>query len=184
VSAALTGEILVQPLLRRWSGLPPVQPETIEAILTRKVHSSPGDLELLRVTVGRVGEWVVAAPLSRGAGVISSLVRADGIVFIPPGVQGLEAGERVEVRLYRSSAEIDRTLVALGSHDLTLDLIAQFLSREGIRLASGNLGSQGGLVALARGEAHFTGCHLLDPETGEFNVAYVKRYMEESRRPS
>ena len=178
VSAALTGEIVVEPLLRRWRGLPPAQPETIQATLTRKVHSSAGDLELLRVTVGRVGERIVAAPLSRGAGVISSLVRADGLVFIPPGVQGLEAGERVAVRLYRSSAEIDRTLVALGSHDLTLDLMAQFLGREGIRLASGNLGSQGGLVALARGEAHFCGCHLLDSETGEFNVPYVKRYLE------
>ena len=178
VSAALTGEILVEPLLRRWSGLPPSHPETIEATLTRKVHSSAGDLELLRVTVGRVGERVVAAPLSRGAGVISSLVRADGLVLIPAGIQGLEAGERVEVQLYRSAAEIDRTLVVLGSHDLTIDLMAEFLSRQGIHLASGNLGSQGGLIALARGEAHFTGCHLLDPESGEFNVAYVKRYLE------
>jgi putative molybdopterin biosynthesis protein len=178
VSAALTGEILVEPLLRRWSGLPPSHSETIEATLTRKVHSSAGDLELLRVTVGRVGERVVAAPLSRGAGVISSLVRADGLVLIPPGIQGLEAGERVDVQLYRSAAEIERTLVVLGSHDLTIDLMAQFLGRQGIHLASGNLGSQGGLVALARGEAHFTGCHLLDPQSGEFNVAYVKRYLE------
>jgi putative molybdopterin biosynthesis protein len=177
VSAALTGEILVEPLLRRWTGLPAAQPDSIEAVLTRKVHSSPGDLEMLRVTVGRVGERVVAAPLSRGAGVISSLVRADGLVFIPPGVQGLEAGERVTVRLYRSATEIDRTLVTLGSHDLTLDLMAQFLSQRGLRLASGNLGSQGGLVALARGEAHFSGCHLLDPETGEFNISYVQRYL-------
>jgi putative molybdopterin biosynthesis protein len=177
VSAALTGEILVEPLLRRWTGLPATQPETVEAVLTRKVHSSPGDLEMLRVTVGRVGERVVAAPLSRGAGVISSLVRADGLVFIPPGVQGLEAGEKVTVRLYRPASEIERTLVTLGSHDLTLDLMAQFLSQRGVRLASGNLGSQGGLVALARGEAHFSGCHLLDPDTGEFNIRYVQRYL-------
>jgi putative molybdopterin biosynthesis protein len=178
VSAALTGELIVEPLLLRWSGLPPSHPETIEAILTRKVHSTPGDLELLRVTVGRVGSRVVAAPLSRGAGVISSLVRADGLVLIPSGIQGLEAGERVEVRLYRSPAELERTIVALGSHDLTLDLMAQFLGGQGIRLASGNVGSLGGLVALARGEAHVAGCHLLDPETGEFNVAYVERYLE------
>ncbi len=177
VSAALTGELFVEPLLRRWTGLPPSEPETIEAVLTRKVHSSAGDLELLRVTVGRVGHRVVAAPLSRGAGVISSLVRADGLVDIPPGVQGVEAGETVRVRLYRPAAEIDRTLVALGSHDLTLDLLSQFLGERGLRLASGNLGSQGGLVALGRGEAHFAGSHLLDPETGEYNLAYVRRYL-------
>ena len=180
VSAALTGEILIEPLLRRWTGLPAAHPETLEAVLTRKVHSSAGDLEMLRVTVGRVGDRVVAAPLSRGAGVISSLVRADGLVLIPPGIQGLEAGDKVIVQLYRSASEIDRTLVALGSHDLTLDLMGQFLSQRGVRLASGNLGSQGGLVALARGEAHFSGCHLLDPESGEFNVRYVQRYVPDT----
>ncbi|MBF8255404.1 MAG: molybdopterin biosynthesis protein [Anaerolineales bacterium] len=83
------------------------------------------------------------------------------------------------VRLYRPASEIERTLVTLGSHDLTLDLMAQFLSQRGLRLASGNLGSQGGLVALARGEAHFSGSHLLDPETGEFNISYVQRYLSQ-----
>jgi putative molybdopterin biosynthesis protein len=177
VSAALTGEIFVAPLLRKWTGLPDETPDILEAVMTRKVHSSAGDLEYLRVAVGRVGDRVIAAPLARGAGVISSLVRADGIVLIPPGVQGLEPGERVTVRLYRTRAEIDRTLVALGSHDLTLDLMAQFLEARGRRLTSGNLGSQGGLVALGRGEAHFAGSHLLDPETGEFNLAYIRRYL-------
>lgn len=179
VSAALTGELFVEPLLRRWLGLPPSRAETVEAVLTRKVHSSAGDLEMLRVTVGRVGDRLVAAPLARGAGIITSLVRADGLVYIPPGVQGLEAGERVTVRLYRPASEIERTLVTLGSHDMTLDLLAQFLGERGLRLASGNLGSQGGLVALARGEAHFSGSHLLDPESGEYNLAYVLRYLPE-----
>ncbi|MEW6567892.1 MAG: molybdopterin biosynthesis protein [Chloroflexota bacterium] len=177
VSAALTGEIFVEPLLARWLGRPPAEPLTLEAVLTRKVHSSPGDDEYLRVTVGRVGERVVAAPLSRGAGIITSLVRADGIVLIPAGVQGHEAGERVTVRLYCAPTEIDRTLVALGSHDLTLDLLAQHLAERGRRLTSANVGSQGGLVALRRGEAHFAGCHLLDPQTGEYNVPYLARYL-------
>ncbi len=177
VSAALTGEIFIEPLLARWLGRPPAEPLTLEAVLTRKVHSSAGDDEYLRVTVGRVGERVVAAPLPRGAGVITSLVRADGIVLIPAGVSGLEAGERVCVRLYCSPAEIDRTIVALGSHDLTLDLMAQHLAERGRRLTSANVGSQGGLVALRRGEAHFAGCHLLDPETGEYNLPYLARYL-------
>jgi putative molybdopterin biosynthesis protein len=177
VSAALTGEIFVEPLLARWTGRPPAEPPTLQGVLTRKVHSSAGDLEFLRVTVGRVGERVVVAPLARGAGVLTSLVRADGLVHIPAGVQGLEAGERVTVHLYRTPAEVERTIVALGSHDLTLDLLAQFLAESGSRLTSANLGSLGGLIALSRGEAHLAGSHLLDPETGEFNVSYVDRYL-------
>jgi putative molybdopterin biosynthesis protein len=65
----------------------------------------------------------------------------------------------------------------LGSHDLTLDLLAQFLAGRGSRLTSANLGSLGGLLALRRGEAHVAGSHLLDLESGEFNLAYIKRYL-------
>ena len=177
VSATLTGEIFVKPLLRRWLSRQESQPEILSAKLARKVHSRAGDLEYLRVTVGQVGERWIASPLSRGAGVITSLVRADGIVDIPAGVQGIPAGEIVPVRLYRSMQELERTILALGSHDLTLDLLAQFLSLRGSRLSSGNLGSLGGLIALQRGEAHLSGSHLLDPETGEFNLPYIERYL-------
>lgn len=177
VSAALTGEIFVEPLLSRWLGHRPLEPMTVQAVLTRKVHSSAGDDEYLRVTVGRVGERIVAAPQARGAGVITSLVRADGIVLIPSGVQGVEAGEIVTVRLYRTPQEIDRTIMILGSHDLTIDLMAQFLAEAGSRLTSANLGSIGGLVALRRGEAHLAGSHLLDPETGEYNLTHVRQYL-------
>jgi putative molybdopterin biosynthesis protein len=177
VSAALTGEIFVEPLLSRWLGRSPLEPQTLQATLSRKIHSSMGDDEYVRVTVGRVGERIIAAPLSRGAGVITSLVRADGIVRIPAGIQGIDAGESVQVQLYRSPAEIERTIVVLGSHDLTIDLMAQFLADRGRRLTSANVGSLGGLLALRRGEAHLAGSHLLDPETGEYNRGYIKRYL-------
>lgn len=180
VSAALTGEIFVEPLLARWRGCPPHQPETLPATITRKVLSPMGDDEFMRVTVGQVGGRVVATPLSRGAGVITSLVRADGIVRIPRHNEGLNAGDAVTVQLYRSSTEINRTIVAIGSHDLTLDLIAQALAEQGQRLASANVGSQGGLVALRRGEAHLAGSHLLDPDTGEYNLSYVQRYLPDT----
>lgn len=177
VSAALTGEIFVEPLLSTWLGIPPRTQPRLEATMTRKVHSSMGDDEYLRVTVGQVGERVVAAPLSRGAGVITSLVRADGLVLIPAGIQGIQAGDTVEVQLYRALDEIKGTILALGSHDLTLDLIAQYLARRGGRLSSANLGSLGGLMALRRGEAHLAGSHLLDPDSGEYNLAYIRRYL-------
>ena len=184
VSAALTGEIFVEPLISRWLGRPPREPLELEATLTRKVTSPAGDDDYMRVVVGRVGQRMLAAPLSRGAGVITSLVRADGLTLLPRGVQGLEAGAPVKVRLYRSPAEIERTIFAIGSHDMTLDLLAQFLAQfpgpRARRLVSANVGSLGGLVALRRGEAHLAGSHLLDPATGEYNVSYLRQYLPDT----
>ncbi len=177
VSAALTVEIFVEPLLARWLGRRPKELPTETATLTRKLVSPPGDDDFVRVVVGKVKDKLLAAPLSRGAGVITSLVQADGLALIPRGTQGIEAGESIQVRLYRSKAEIEQTILCIGSHDLTLDLMAQFLSERDRRLVSANVGSQGGLLALRRGEAHLAGSHLLDPHMGEYNISYVRQYM-------
>lgn len=177
VSAALTAEIFVEPVLAKWQGRSAVKPDELTASITRKVKSPAGDDEYLRVAVGYLGEKALAAPLSRGSGVITSLVRADGIVIIPRGVQGLQAGDPVKVRLYRSRDELEKTIFAIGSHDLTLDLLAQFLSPHQRRLASVNVGSLGGIMALKRGEAHLAGSHLLDPESGEYNLLYLKQHI-------
>src|SRR5699024_9635214 len=120
----------------------------------------------------------------RGAGVITSLVRADGLAVLPRGVQGLEAGSKVQVRLMRPAEAIERTIFAIGSHDMTFDLLAQFLSDPGSarmrRLVSANAGSLGGLVALRRGEAHLAGSHLLDPATGTYNLSYIRQYLPDT----
>lgn len=177
VSAALTVDIFVEPVIAKWLGRRPNELPTEMATLTRKLVSPAGDDDYVRVAVGKVGDKLLAAPLSRGAGVITSLVQADGLALIPSGVQGMDAGEQVKVHLYRSRAEIERTIFCIGSHDLTLDLMAQFLAEHDRRLASANVGSQGGLIALRRGEAHLAGSHLLNPETGEYNILYIRQYM-------
>ena len=178
VSAALTGEIFVEPVLARWQGQRPFQPQTLPATLTRKVNSHMGDDDFVRVAVGEVNGRFVTTPISRGAGVITSLVRADGIVRIPRFSEGADAGSEVTVHLYRDARDLAQTILAIGSHDLTLDLIAQFLAERGAgRLASANVGSLGGLVALRRGECHLAGSHLLDPETGIYNQSTVRRYL-------
>ncbi|MBI5963600.1 MAG: molybdopterin biosynthesis protein [Chloroflexi bacterium] len=177
VSAALTVDIFVESVIAKWLGRRPNELPVETATLTRKIVSPAGDDDFVRVAVGKVGEKLLAAPLSRGAGVITSLVQADGLALIPSGVQGYEAGEQVKVHLYRSRAEIERTIFCIGSHDLTLDLLAQFLAEHDRRFASANVGSQGGLIALRRGEAHLAGSHLLDPATGEYNISYIRQYM-------
>jgi len=177
VSAALTGELFVEPLLSRWLGRPALNPRQIKATLTRKITSPAGDDDYVRVALGRVGKRVLAAPLARGAGVITSLVRADGLAKFPRGSQGKPAGDEVDVRLYRSEAEIDNTIFATGSHDISIDIMAQFLYKQGRRMAVANVGSLAGLVALSKGEAHLAGSHLLDPESGEYNLAYIEEYL-------
>ena len=177
VSAALTGEIFVEPLLAHWLGRPPREPDEVEATMTRKVTSPPGDDDYVRVVCGRVGDRLLAAPLARGSGVITSLVRADGIAILPRGTQGLPAGAPVRVRLYRTRAELEKVIFVIRSHDMTLDILAQHLADHERRLTSANVGSQGGLVALRRGEAHLAGSHLLDPSTGEYNLSAIRQYL-------
>lgn len=177
VSAALTIDIFVESIIAKWLGRRPLELPVETATLTRKLVSPAGDDDFVRVVVGKVGDKLLAAPLSRGAGVITSLVQADGLALVPSGTQGMEAGEKIQVRMYRNRSEIEKTILAIGSHDLTLDLIAQFLAEHDRRLASANVGSQGGLVALQRGEAHFAGSHLLDPKDGSYNVSYIRQYM-------
>jgi len=179
VSAVLTAELFVRPLLDRWLGQAPQVRPTVGASITRKVLSPLGEDEYLRVKLGRVGEKMVATPLQRGAGIIMSLVRADGMVVIPRFSEGLDAGADVQVQLLQPLEKIENTIVAIGSHDLTLDLLASHLGKTdpGLRLASSHIGSLGGLIALQRGEAHLAGSHLLDEATGEYNLSYIRRYL-------
>jgi len=177
VSAALTGELFVKPLITKWLGRTQAEPGYVTATLTRKVTSPAGDDDYMRVVVGRVGEKILAAPLSRGAGVITSLVRADGIAVLPQGTQGLPAGEKIKVNLVRPFTELENVIFAIGSHDMTLDIMAQFLAQRDRRMTSANVGSLGGLVALSRNEAHLAGSHLLDPDSGEYNLSYVEQYL-------
>jgi putative molybdopterin biosynthesis protein len=179
VSAALTFEIFAAPLLAELEGAAPPERSRARARLARKLASPMGMDDWVRVRLGRVGGDLVATPLPRGAGVLTSLVRADGLLVVPSGLEGHHAGEEVDVTLLRGVDQIDRTIVAIGSHDLVLDLAASELrvSDPGVTLASSNVGSLGGLVALRDGLCHLAGSHLLDPESGEYTLPYVDRVL-------
>ncbi|MCX5991036.1 MAG: molybdopterin biosynthesis protein [Chloroflexi bacterium] len=179
VSAALTMELFVKPLVYRLQGAAPPRRRTIEAVMTRKVFSPMGEDEFLRVKVGQVGGELLATPLQRGAGATMSMVRADGWVCIPRGSEGLQERQRVRVDLLSNLEDIENGIVVVGSHDLSLDVLANHLHKQYPRrnLSSSNVGSLGGLIALRRGESHLAGSHLLDEESGEYNVSYVKRLL-------
>jgi putative molybdopterin biosynthesis protein len=179
VSAALTFELFALPLLAALEGAaPPARPQA-RARLARRVASTAGADELVRVRLGRVGGELVATPLPRGAGVLTSLVRADGLLVIPAALEGHEAGEPVDVRLLRDLDAVERTIVVVGSHDPVLDLAASVLGARdpGLTLASSAVGSLGGLVAVRDGLCHVAGCHLLDPETGVYNLPWIDRVV-------
>jgi molybdopterin molybdotransferase/putative molybdopterin biosynthesis protein len=179
VSAILASELFVRPLVYRLQGLAVPERVTVKATMTRKLLSPMGEEEYVRVKLGQVGERLMAAPLSRGAGVIMSMVRADGIARIARFSEGVHAGAEVDVELFRRFDEVRRTVIAIGSHDLALDLLSNALARRtpGASLASANVGSLGGLLALARDEAHLAGSHLLDEATGEYNVSYLRQHL-------
>jgi len=179
VSAVISMEQFVRPLLYRMQGLDEPEPEMVEAYPAQKIPSKLGVEEFLRVNIGRVGDRLIATPLARGAGSITSLTHATGFLRIPDTVEGVTEAEPHAVTLLTSRRGIERTLVVMGSHDMTLDLIANLLKKcdPQINLASSNVGSLGGLLALRRATAHLAGSHLLDTETGEYNISYINRYL-------
>src|SRR6266508_6363580 len=179
VSTVLTAEIFLRPLVYRLQGRIALRRPTMTATISRKLLSPIGEDEFVRVTLGQVDDRVVATPLTRGAGVVMSLVRADGLVQIPRFSEGLHPGAEVQVELLRDPAEIASTIVAIGSHDLALDLLASHIRRfaPAVRLSSANVGSVGGLMALKRRDAHLAGTHLLDEATGQYNRAFLDRLL-------
>jgi putative molybdopterin biosynthesis protein len=136
--------------------------------------------EFLRVKVGKVGERFFATPLPRGSGLITSLTRADGIIRIPSLSEGLDENREVEVELLKPAEEIENTVVMVGSHDLTIDILANLLGKSypPLFLSSQNVGSLGGILAIKNGFCHMAGSHLLDPETGEYNFPYIRTYLK------
>ena len=179
VSAIIAFEQFVQPLLYALLGLPEPERETIEVQPTRKIASKLGVEEFLRVKLGKVGDRIVATPLPRGAGTITSLTEADGIIRIANHVEGINDSEMVSAELLRPLPSISRTIVIVGSHDNSLDVLANQLkiNHSELTLSSSHVGSMGGLMAIKRGVCHLAGTHLLDTEDGSYNISYLAKYL-------
>jgi putative molybdopterin biosynthesis protein len=180
VSAIMAYEEVVKPILYQTLHLLKTERPRIKAIPTRKIPSKLGTEEFLRVKIGRVGGRLLATPLPRGSGVITSLTKADGIIRIPAFSEGLEEDQDVEVELLRPFEEITNTVVMVGSHDPSLDILANLLARvvPPLYFSSHPVGSLGGILAVRDGICHMAGSHLLDPQTGEYNFPYIRQYLK------
>jgi len=179
VSAIVAFEELVAPALELAQRLPSCPRKTVLATPTRKVASKLGMEELVRVRLGKVGDNLVATPLPRGAGTITSMTQADGIIRIGADLEGVRPDEQVSVELLRPLAEIERNVVVVGSHDLCLDVIADLLRQQqtGLTLSSSHVGSLAGLMAIKQGRCHLAGSHLLDPSDGSYNTSAIATHL-------
>lgn len=179
VSGIIVIEQLLKPLIDHWLKAPAATDTYVNATLTRPVVSGLKYQEFVRVRMGCVGGRLMASPLSRGSGVVSSFMKADGILEVPQGLEGYEAGEEVTVRLLSPMKKLQNTLVVIGSHDPLLDELANMLHLEApeLYMSSSHVGSMGGIMAIRRGEAHMAGCHLLNPADGTYNRSFIKKFF-------
>ena len=179
VSAIIAFEQFVQPLIDQFLGQPEKIRQTVSVEPTRKIASKLGLEEFIRVKLGLVGNRIVATPLPRGAGCITSITEADGIIRVPSHVEGIKDNDNVSAELLRPISAFQNTLVAVGSHDNTLDVLADQLKAEksNLTLSSSHVGSMGGLMAIKKGVCHMAGSHLLDTEDGSYNARYLKKYL-------
>jgi molybdenum cofactor synthesis domain-containing protein len=178
ISAQLVFQLFARPVLYKKQGRQIPADTMIDCRVARKIASSMGVDEFVYVNVARIKEDYLAYPLNRGAGITTSLVKADGVLHIERGQEGLEAGSRCRIVLNKPQEILDRTLVCIGSHDLSIDFLADLLqSQHKIRLVSANAGSMGGIFSLMRSECHLAGVHLLDEENGDYNITYLKKYL-------
>ena len=179
VSGIIVIEELLKPLIDHWLKAPAAPRQYAKATLTRPVVSGLKYEEFVRVRMGYVGDKLMASPLSRGSGVVSSFMKADGILEVPQGLEGYEAGSEVNVRLLSRADKLENTLVVIGSHDPLLDELGDMLHvhSNDLYMSSSHVGSMGGIMAIRRGEAHAAGCHLLNTETGEYNISFIRKYF-------
>ena len=179
VSGIIVIEELLKPLIDSWLKALAAKKQYAKAVLTRPVVSGLKYQEFVRVRMGYVGDKLMASPLNRGSGVVSSFMKADGIVEVPQGTEGFEAGAEVNVRLLCEEEKLHNTLVVIGSHDPLLDELGDMMhvENQNVYMSSAHVGSMGGVMAVRRGEAHAAGCHLLDTETGKYNLAFIKKYF-------
>ena len=180
VSGIIVLEELVKPVIDRLLKRERDMAETICVKMGRRHVSSLKYREFVRASLGFDAEGsLIAMPIQAGAGVITSLTRADCILDVPQNSEGYEAGERAHVRLLKPIERIARTVRVLGSHDPLIDEAADALRQTDIRayVSSAHVGSMGAILALSRGEGQLGGVHLLDATDGSYNVSYVEKFI-------
>lgn len=179
VSSVVCFEDILTPVISWLSGRYEPERHKVDVKLARRTPSKPGQEEIVRLAVGKVGKDYIGVPLARGAGMITTLTKAQGFTRVPAVSEGVEMGDSVQVELFSTRSALNKVLMHVGSHDNTLDMLGDMLmgAQTPLRLVSTHAGSMGGLTALKNGMALFAGAHLFDPESGDFNFPFLNKYL-------
>lgn len=177
VSAFLSYQIFGKPVLERKMGLPSRLLNMEPAELAVSLRSPAGVDEFIRVKLGIVGGRKVAVPISRGAALLMSLVRADGIVQVPAQTEEVPKGTEVQVKRLEPVRSIEGNIILLGTHDITYEVLNGQLMRAHpeLTLFTAATGGKRGLEALTRGLCHIAAMHMFDEEEGEYNIPQVRK---------
>lgn len=183
VSAWVVMENIVKPIIRKSIYKEVVKKEIIEATLSKRVMSTLKYEEFVRVKLGLINNQYVATPIKRGAGTITTLVNADGVIRVPQNVEGINEGEKVEIELLKDISKINNTIISIGSHDIVMDIINDELIKESfgkINLSSTHVGSFQGLLSIRKGESHISPIHLFDVESETYNIPFINKYIDQN----
>jgi putative molybdopterin biosynthesis protein len=176
-SAIFTFHEFVAPVIRALAGRKPLSHEFVNATMAVKTNSEIGRTEYLLVGLVKNEVGLVAFPMGKGSGSVTTFSRADGFVTIPRHTEIVDAGEQVQVRLIGRDLEL-ADLIVIGSHCIGLDFLLSQLQRQGISTKLLTVGSTAGLMAAKRGECDVAGIHLLDPQTNEYNRPFLDDSVE------
>ena len=168
-SAIFTFNEFVAPVIRAYAGWQEELRATVEATLPLRINSERGRTEYLLVGLvqGASEGDLVAYPMGKGSGSVTTFSCADGFITLPQHLEIVDAGSAVTVQLLsRQLAPAD--LVIIGSHCVGLDFLVGELLHRGIRAKAIFVGSMGGVAAAKRGECDIASVHLMAAD-GSYN---------------
>ncbi len=88
---------------------------------------------------------------------------------------------RGSLSAFQPARKAEGHLLAAGSNDPVLDMLMNRLNVEQLRIFSCNTGSTEGLRLMGEGLADIAWCHILDPDTGAYNVPYVSSHLADKK---
>ncbi len=173
-SAIFTFHEFVAPVIRALAGRALDEPTRLSARLPFRVASESGRTEyvLVRLTEDDRG-GLVAHPIGKGSGSVTTWSHADGYFVIPQRVEQLDAGETVEIFALAGERARRVDLTVIGSHCVGVDVVLARLRDRGFTGRLIAVGSEAGLAAARRGECDLAGAHLFDPASGRYNEPFL-----------
>lgn len=179
VATLVTARLLIKRFIENYLGGVHQLGFREKAVLRRKVISPAGMTDFLRVKLGQVGNDLVAIPLSRGAGAVTSLVRADGLVRVPREKCQLEPGEEVTVEMLRTVTDPHKHILLLGAGAVALDKLTNYINIRcpGYELFTGQTGSEAGLLSLRAREVSLAGVLAIEMDNGEPDLSFLQKFL-------